>query len=88
MADEVAEAVAAGLIRVTAAAIDAVNGIDEAVTIATLTDYAPVVEGQIVATVKIIPYAVNAAVMDKVRFSRARKAVTSATMVASAVSRM
>ena len=61
------EAVAPGLIRVTAATIDAVNRISEAVTIATLADYAPVQEGQIVATVKIIPYAVGAAVMGQVR---------------------
>jgi molybdenum cofactor cytidylyltransferase len=61
------EAVAPGLIRIGAAAIDAVNRIDEAVTIATLADYAPVTEGQIVATVKIIPYAVSAAVMTAVR---------------------
>ncbi|MHB1204954.1 MAG: molybdopterin-binding domain-containing protein, partial [Rhodospirillaceae bacterium] len=61
------EAVAPGLVRVNPAAIDAVNRIDEAVTLATLADYAPVTEGQIVATVKIIPYAVSAAVMNKVR---------------------
>ena len=61
------EAAGAGLLRVAPAAIDAVNAIAEAVTVATLADYAPATPGQIVATVKIIPYAVSAAVMTAVR---------------------
>ena len=61
------EAASAGLFRLDAAAINAVNGIDEAVTVATLADHAPVQAGQIVATVKIIPYAVSAKIMAAVR---------------------
>lgn len=61
------EAAAAGVLRVDPALIDAVNRIDEAVTVATLADYAAVQAGQIVATVKIIPYAVDAKVMAAVR---------------------
>jgi molybdenum cofactor cytidylyltransferase len=50
---------AAGLLWIDRAAIDAVNGIDEAITVATLAPYKPVVAGEMVATVKIIPYAVS-----------------------------
>jgi molybdenum cofactor cytidylyltransferase len=46
-----------GVLRVDAAAIAAVNAIDEAVTVATLPDFARVSPRQMVATVKIIPYA-------------------------------
>ena len=48
----------AGVLRVDAAAVDRVNAVDEAITVATLPAFAPVVEGEMVATVKIIPYAV------------------------------
>ncbi len=61
------EAASAGILRVDPAVIDAVNRIDEAVTVATLADCAPVQAGQIAATVKIIPYAVGAEVMAAVR---------------------
>lgn len=61
------EATASGVLRVEPAVIDAVNRIDESVTVATLGDYAAVQAGQIVATVKIIPYAVDAKVMTAVR---------------------
>ncbi|MBX7201372.1 MAG: NTP transferase domain-containing protein, partial [Rhodospirillaceae bacterium] len=55
------------VLRVDPAVIDAVNRIDEAVTVATLADYAAVQAGQIVATAKIIPYAVGGRVMGAVR---------------------
>lgn len=48
----------AGLLLVQRPEIDAVNGVDEAVTVATLPPFRPVVAGEMVATVKIIPYAV------------------------------
>ncbi|MBP2300992.1 NTP transferase domain-containing protein [Azospirillum picis] len=48
---------ARGLLRLDAARIDAINAIDESVTIATLPDLAPVEPGQMLATVKIIPFA-------------------------------
>ena len=48
----------AGLLMVDRVAIDAVNGVDEAITVATLPAYKPVVAGEMVTTVKIIPYAV------------------------------
>ena len=46
---------AAGLAVFDAAAIDRVNAIDEAITVATLTAYRAVEDGDMVATVKIIP---------------------------------
>jgi molybdenum cofactor cytidylyltransferase len=50
----------AGVLAVDKEAIDALNRIDEAVTLATLPAFKPVVEGEMVATVKIIPFAVAA----------------------------
>ena len=54
-----------GLLHIDRAAVDAVNGIDEAITVATLAPYKPVVAGEMVATVKIIPYAVPGATLDR-----------------------
>ena len=48
----------AGLLRLDTTAIHAANSIDEAITIASLPDYARVQPRQMVATAKIIPYAV------------------------------
>jgi molybdenum cofactor cytidylyltransferase len=50
-------AVGSGLALIDAASVDAVNLIDEAVTLASLSPYAPVGPGEMLATVKIIPYA-------------------------------
>ena len=55
----------AGVLRVDAARINALNAIDESVTFATLPDYRAVERGEMVATVKIIPFAVQKSVMDK-----------------------
>ncbi|HZT25301.1 MAG TPA: molybdopterin-binding/glycosyltransferase family 2 protein [Pseudolabrys sp.] len=49
---------AAGVLVVDKDAVDSLNRIDEAVTVATLPAYKPVVEGEMIATVKIIPFAV------------------------------
>jgi molybdenum cofactor cytidylyltransferase len=54
----------AGILVVNKDAIDHLNRIDEAVTLATLAAYKPVVEGEMVATVKIIPFAVSARARD------------------------
>ena len=56
---------AAGLLRVRAASVHALNAVDEAVTIATLPDATPVAAGDMVATIKIIPFAVPGAVLDR-----------------------
>jgi molybdenum cofactor cytidylyltransferase len=39
--------------------IDRINRLDESITVATLQPYAPVVTGEMVATIKIIPFAVS-----------------------------
>lgn len=54
-------ALTGGVLRVDAARVNAVNGLHESVTLATLTDHARVRPRQMVATVKIIPYAAPAA---------------------------
>ncbi len=56
-----------GVVIVDKAAVDAANGIDEAVTIATLPDLAMARTKQIVATVKIIPFAVTGDVLARVK---------------------
>ncbi|OYX86151.1 MAG: hypothetical protein B7Y84_14400, partial [Azorhizobium sp. 32-67-21] len=48
----------AGVVELDPAAVDAFNGVDEALTFATLPAFRPVGAGDLVATVKIIPYAV------------------------------
>lgn len=46
-----------GLLTIDAARIDRINAIDEAVTVATLPSHMPVAPRQMIATVKIIPFA-------------------------------
>ena len=46
-----------GVAVVDAACVAALNGIDEAITVATVSPFARVVKGQMLATVKIIPFA-------------------------------
>ncbi len=53
-----------GILRVDAAQVDAINEVDEAVTLATLADYAAMEPDQMAATVKIIPFAVKRAQLD------------------------
>jgi molybdenum cofactor cytidylyltransferase len=52
-----------GLLLIEGERIAAVNGVDEAITVATLPAFKPVTEGEMVATVKIIPYAVPASAL-------------------------
>src|SRR5258705_8007998 len=54
----------AGVLVVDRAAVDRINGIDEAITFATLAAYKPVVEGEMIATVKLIPFGVEARLCD------------------------
>jgi molybdenum cofactor cytidylyltransferase len=54
----------AGVLVVDRAAVDRINGVDEAITFATLAAYKPVVEGEMVATVKLIPFGVEARLRD------------------------
>ena len=55
-----------GIFRVSIKIIDALNLIDPDITIATLPDYASVNQGRLVATIKIIPYAVQSSSLDQV----------------------
>ncbi|TPI50022.1 4-diphosphocytidyl-2C-methyl-D-erythritol kinase [Mesorhizobium sp. B2-9-1] len=57
---------ASGVFTVDADMIDAINAVDPAITIATLAQHAPAEKGQMVATVKIIPFAVAASLVDSV----------------------
>jgi molybdenum cofactor cytidylyltransferase len=54
----------AGVLVVGKAAVDRLNEVDESITFATLPAYKPVVAGEMVATVKIIPFAVPAVQRD------------------------
>jgi molybdenum cofactor cytidylyltransferase len=56
----------AGILVVDKTGIDCLNLMDESVTLATLAAYKPVVAGEMIATVKIIPFAVPDAVRDAV----------------------
>jgi molybdenum cofactor cytidylyltransferase len=49
----------AGVLVVDKEAVDALNRVDEAITFATLPAFKPVVAGEMIATVKIIPFAVD-----------------------------
>ena len=62
----------AGVLVIDRDADDALNRIDEAVTLATLSAYKPVVEGEMIATVKIIPFAVAKAARDQAMVAAAK----------------
>ena len=48
-----------GVLVIDRPAVDRINNIDEAITFATLSAFKPVVEGEMVGTVKIIPFGVE-----------------------------
>ncbi len=54
-----------GLLRVDRARLDAVNAVDEALTVGTLPDAASVAAREMVATIKIIPFAVTESALAK-----------------------
>ena len=64
---------AAGVLVIDKDAVDRLNRIDEAVTLATLAAFKPVVAGEMIATVKIIPFAVAGSARD-VAVAEAKKA--------------
>jgi molybdenum cofactor cytidylyltransferase len=55
----------AGVVVVDPAGVDRFNEVDADITLATLEAFAPVVPGKMIATVKIIPFAVGAMARDK-----------------------
>ena len=52
------------MLVVDRSAVDRINGVDEAITFATLSAFKPVVEGEMIATVKLIPFGVEAKLRD------------------------
>lgn len=56
-----------GVLQVDAARIDAINQLDEAIAIGTLPDHALARHGQVLATVKIIPFAVTRELIERCR---------------------
>jgi molybdenum cofactor cytidylyltransferase len=53
-----------GVLVVDRAAVDRINAVDEAITFATLSAFKPVVEGEMIATVKLIPFGVEKRLCD------------------------
>jgi len=53
-----------GVLVIDRAAVDRINGVDEAITFATLDAFKPVVENEMIATVKLIPFGVAATLRD------------------------
>lgn len=62
-----------GVLVIDRSAVDELNNVDEAITFATLPAFKPVVEGEMIATVKIIPFAVRSEARDRA-MAVARKA--------------
>jgi molybdenum cofactor cytidylyltransferase len=54
-----------GVLVIDSAAVDRLNGVGPDITLATLEAFAPVIPGQMIATVKIIPFAVSTAARDR-----------------------
>jgi molybdenum cofactor cytidylyltransferase len=54
----------AGVVRIDGRTVEALNRVDPAITVATIPDHATVRPGEMVATVKIIPFAVARATLD------------------------
>jgi molybdenum cofactor cytidylyltransferase len=53
-----------GVLVVNRDIVDRINAVDEAITFATLAAYKPVVEGEMIATVKLIPFGVAGTLRD------------------------
>jgi molybdenum cofactor cytidylyltransferase len=53
----------AGLVTISREIVDAINAVDEAVTVATIMPFQPVAAGEMIATVKIIPFAVPSGIL-------------------------
>jgi molybdenum cofactor cytidylyltransferase len=66
---------AAGVLVVDSFRLDEVNGVDEAVTVATLPPFRSVEDGEMIATVKIIPFAVSRDVLERAKAAAKRPLV-------------
>ncbi len=58
-------ATCAGVLKLDVPALDAINDIDESMTVATLPPWRSVVEGEMIGTIKIIPFAVSGAMLQQ-----------------------
>ena len=68
----------AGLLRVDAAPVDRINALHESLTLGTLPDASAVAPRDMVATVKVIPFAVPAQALEEVEgIARAAPALSS-----------
>jgi molybdenum cofactor cytidylyltransferase len=56
-------AASAGLVTISRESVDAINAVDETVTVATVMPFQPVAAGEMIATVKIIPFAVPSGIL-------------------------
>ncbi|MBN9262164.1 MAG: 4-diphosphocytidyl-2C-methyl-D-erythritol kinase, partial [Hyphomicrobium sp.] len=56
---------ASGLVEIDAARLSRINAIDEGLTVATVSAFERVTRGQMIATVKIIPFGIEATLRDK-----------------------
>ena len=65
-----------GLVRMDTSAIAAMNRVDEGLTLATLPDLSRVEVGQLVATVKVIPYGVPGRLVDAAATALGKGAIT------------
>src|SRR3954462_15488444 len=54
----------AGVLVVDRSAVDRINGVNGAISFATFSAFKPVVEGEMIATVKLIPFGVQARLRD------------------------
>lgn len=57
-----------GLVTIDSATIHALNRVDEAVTIATVPPFTPVLVGQMVATIKIIPFGLKESIISNMEW--------------------
>lgn len=68
-------ATVSGVFTVDKQLIDSINMVDPDITIATMPPFAPMMEGQMVATIKIIPFAVSENVLERaLELGRGREA--------------
>ena len=54
-----------GVLVVDRAAVDGINRVDEAITFATLQAFKPVVPGEMIATVKIVPFGIEGSLCER-----------------------
>lgn len=71
----------AGVLMVDRDAVDRINRVDEAITLATLQPFKPVVAGEMIGTVKLIPFGVEGALRDQALAAASRETLKVAPFV-------